>query len=221
MLPRTLSLTLATADADGVAQSQTPAGAGNLTLNGALAVSGVAIFDVARRVLVTTAGDESGKTLTITGTDRDGNTQSETVTGPNASTTYTQRDFKTVTQVAVSAAFANTVTVGTNSVGSTRWIYLNHNAPGFEVGVQAQITSGSLTYTVEKTQSDIMGYHSPGKAMGVDVAPGIPLALADQYLTNMGVSGETLIVTPCRAVRATILTGTGTLELIVTQSGGR
>ena len=46
---------LASASANAICLSQTPSGAGNLTLNGALVASGVATMDKSRRVLVTTS----------------------------------------------------------------------------------------------------------------------------------------------------------------------
>lgn len=208
---------LATADDDGVAQNQTPGAAGNLTLNGALVSGGVATFDVPRRVLLTTAADESGKTVTVTGTDRSGQTQTETLTGPNATTGYTVKDFKTVTQVAVSAAFTGNIKVGTNGVGSSRWVSLNYNAGAFEVAVAVKVT-GSVVYTVEKTHDNIAGYYSPGVGV-VWNSPPTPVVFPDGYLAGAAASGETVIRVPCRAIRIAILSGTGSVEAIITQSG--
>lgn len=148
------TLNPAAVDADGIAQSQTPAGAGNLTLNGALVTGGVGVLDIARRVLVTTVADESGKTLTITGTNRYGDSISEVMTGPNATTAYTELDFKTVTQVAVSAAFTGAVTVGTNAVASTAWFPLNRwLTPAntlFEIDITGSFTA-ACEFTLENT----------------------------------------------------------------------
>jgi hypothetical protein len=220
MLPRVQSYVLATADDDGVSVNATPGAAGNLTIGGALAAGGVATFDVARRVLLTTAADESGKTVTIYGTDRDGKTISETKTGPNATTAYTDLDFKTVTRVAVSAAFTGNIKVGTVARGSTRWFMLNYNAAAFEVGVTVKVT-GSVTYTLETTANDLMGYYDTGKGAGPWVDAATPLPIPDQFLGNMSASGQTILTVPCRAVRATIVAGTGTIEVTVIQSGIR
>ena len=51
MRPVTISLTFSV-DADGIALSQTPVGSGNLTLNGVLVSSGVAILDAAQKVSI-------------------------------------------------------------------------------------------------------------------------------------------------------------------------
>lgn len=140
---------LDTADADGIAQAQTPAGAGALTLNGALVTSGVAQLGDARRVLVTTASNESAKTLTITGTDWFGTTISETITGPNATTGYTDSDFLTVTSVTVSAAFTGNVEVGTNGIASSPPLTLDIYARP-QVSLQVAVT-GTINWTVQQT----------------------------------------------------------------------
>jgi hypothetical protein len=102
----------ATADADGVCASQTPSGAGNLTINGALADSGAVTFDQPRQITVTGGSDESGKTFTVTGTDETGTAASEVITGPNATTVTSTGYFATISQIAVSAATAGAITVG-------------------------------------------------------------------------------------------------------------
>lgn len=105
----------AAADADGVCASQTPGGAGNLTINGALASGGEVEFDAPRQVTITGTGNEVGKTFTITGTDETGAAASEAIAGPNNSTVTTTTYFATVTQIAVDAATAAAITVGSSA----------------------------------------------------------------------------------------------------------
>ena len=102
------------ADADGVCQSQTPAvgGVQNLTINGALASGGVATFVAARLITITSAGADSGRTFTVTGTDVNGNVQTESITGPATTTVTGTKYFRTVTQVSVDANTAGAITVG-------------------------------------------------------------------------------------------------------------
>jgi len=101
------------ADADGVCQSQTPAGGGvqNLTINGALSSGGVATFTAARLITIASASDDSGRTFTVTGTDVNGNAQVETIAGPATTVTGTLY-FRTVTQVSVDDDTAGAITVG-------------------------------------------------------------------------------------------------------------
>lgn len=156
------SLAPTAAAANNICLSQTPGAAGNLTINGSLASGGVATLDIARRVLVTTVSDESGKTLTITGTNRYGDSISEVMTGPNATTGYTELDFKTVTQIAVSAAFTGAVTVGTNAIASTAWFPLNRDLTPANTVFEIDIT-GSFTCACEFTLQDTATTNGPFK----------------------------------------------------------
>ena len=112
--PKTFTIT-PTSDADGISTSQTPGAAGNLTITGALASGGVATFTMGHKILITTAANETAKTLTISGLNENGQPASEVVTGPNATTAETTGYFLRVDSIAVSAAFSGAVTVGTNA----------------------------------------------------------------------------------------------------------
>ncbi|MCR9254709.1 MAG: hypothetical protein NXI16_01265 [Alphaproteobacteria bacterium] len=108
---------IAADDADGVCAAQAVAGAGNLTIAGALASSGVATMDVARTLTAVSAGaGDTTQTLTITGTDMRGATIVETIALNGTSAVAGLKAFKTVTQVAASAATAGNVSVGTTDV---------------------------------------------------------------------------------------------------------
>lgn len=141
---------LATASANNICLTQTPTSA--LTINGALASSGVATLDAARRVLITTTANESSKTFTIVGTDRTGQTQTDVVTGPNATTGYSALDFKTVTSITISSAAAGSLTVGTNTIASSAWIRLDNYADAqTAIGT---FVSGTVNYTVQQAFFD-------------------------------------------------------------------
>jgi len=103
------------ADADGIATSQTPSGAGNLTINGAKASGGVATFNAARQVTITSAGDDQARTFTITGTDVNGDALTEAVAGADTAAATSTKHFLTVTQIAVDDATAGAVTAGMNT----------------------------------------------------------------------------------------------------------
>lgn len=112
----------------------------------------VATLDLARRVLFTTVSDESGKTITVTGTNIAGAAITETVTGPNATTGYTVQSFKTVTSIAASAAFTGAVTVGTNTIADSAWVRFDSYAPS-NISIQCTV-SGTVNYTVQTTLDD-------------------------------------------------------------------
>ena len=113
MRPVNFSITPVAADDDGISTSQTPSGAGDLTITGALATGGVATLapngNWGRQVLITCAGADAGKNFTIYGTIPGGGdyVYSEVVAGSNASTSTSVGPFLTVTRVAVSAERAS------------------------------------------------------------------------------------------------------------------
>jgi len=143
---------LATASANAICLSQTPTAAGAMTLNGALVVSGVAVMDNPRRVLITAAGNESAKTFTITGIGANGNTVSEVITGPNITTAQSVLDYKTVTSITISAAAAGAITVGTSGVGGSKWVVFDAFAPSM-ISIQCNATT-PINYTVQTTLND-------------------------------------------------------------------
>lgn len=123
--PSTVILQLSVAGiSNGIALSQTPAVAGPLTLNGSLVTAGVAnLGTTARRVAIASTGSDASVVFTLIGTDRNGNVQSETITGVVSGTPVSSaRDYLTVTAVSSSAATAGAITVGTNSIGSSAWV---------------------------------------------------------------------------------------------------
>lgn len=117
-------------DTDGVAASQTPSGAGNFTLDGALTSGGVytSADGGARQLSFTSAANESGDTYTITGTDADGRAQTETVTGPNATTVESLKYWLTVTQIATSGAASAAITIGVVDELASKTIRLNRHS---------------------------------------------------------------------------------------------
>ena len=142
---------LTAASANAICLSQTPS-AGALTLNGALVSGGVATLDASRRVLITAAGNESSRTFTLTGTSGSGVVQSETITGPNATTAQSVLDYKKVTSITISGNAAGAVTVGTSGVASSAWIKFNTWALA-QVALQT-VASGTVNYTVQQTLDD-------------------------------------------------------------------
>ena len=219
MLPVTLTVgPLASADADNICASQTPLAAGAMTINGAAASGGVATLDVQRRVLITSAADDSDITFRITGTNSDNNPIRETITGGNAAAVYTVQDFKTVTEVYASAAASGAVTVGTNGVGSSPWKMTNsqHSA-------STQITwdcdvSGTVTYGIEWTNSAINdNQNQMGGALGNYPTP--PVARTLTTLTAKTADASASQNNPIQAWRCVITAGTGSVTVRALEGG--
>lgn len=160
MLRKKFDIDPADTDADGICESQTTAGAANLTLDGVLCDSGTAAqFDIGDsyssgiggvQLSFTSAGDISGVTFTITGKDENGTAVTETVTGPNATTVETTKYYSQVTQIAADGAVGTAVTVGTVDEVVTKCIPVNWRASeAFTIAVLG--LSGTISYTIQET----------------------------------------------------------------------
>jgi len=146
MRPKDISFTMAILDRNGISAAETLAGAGNFTIGGALATGGVATMDVARHIAV--------YAFTITGTDRNGHTITEDITGVNASTVNGSKNFKTVTQVAGDAATAGDVEIGTTDEADTQIVPVESYIDKLSYSITLS-ASASLTYEFKYTLEDI------------------------------------------------------------------
>jgi hypothetical protein len=108
-------ITAAAADPNGISTAATIGSATNLSINGALHSGGSVTMDSPRNVTILSAGDDSGITFTVTGTDESNDAQTEVITGANAGTATGSSFFKTVTQIATSAASAGNVSAGSGT----------------------------------------------------------------------------------------------------------
>ncbi len=226
---RTATIQLAAANAAAVCAAQTPAAAGPLAVNGTNAASGVAVLDVARRVLVTTAANETGKTMTVTGTDRERNPIREVLALPNAGTVFTAQDFLKVTSVVISAAAAGAITVGTSVMASTRWMRLDTMVGVFAATAAVNFAATTASVTVEVTNDQVDKQTVDREAGVMDMSfAGLPYSafVPPAPFSAAGataVSADTLaqISTPVRAIRLTVLSGAtnGPVRLTVQQAG--
>lgn len=193
-------------DADGVCAAQQIADAGNLTINGALATSGVATFGEQQRVTLYSAGNLSALTFTVYGTTKFGDSISEAIAGPNAGTVTTTANFKTVTRVAVSGAVGTNVTVGNSNAMETPWLSIDYT--NTLKGISIQLSTGaSLTYEVQ--------YGVRPRANSSDAETSI-LALADGTLTAKTANAGIVAQIPFPLVRLKItsfVSGTATLRV--------
>ena len=204
----TLNKALIAADDDYVCASQSPAGAGNLLINGPETVSGVATFDTQRRVLFTFAADESNHTFVVYGTNQSGSSIQETVLGTTPGTVATNQDFLTVTRISIDHASTGALTVGTNGVGSTDWQSVDLMRQPVNIGFQVDV-SGTVNYTVEATNTDIQ-----------NLAPGAyATAWAHVTVASQAVGQSAAWTDSIAYFRLTINSGTGTCALTYSQAG--
>ncbi len=211
--PVNFDMSLAAADADGIAAAQTPGAAGNLLLNGALVVDGVAVLGsgmVEREIQLTTVGDETARTFTIYGTNASGGTLTQTLTGVNAGTATVPVRMQTVTRIAVDAATAGNVSFGTTIIGSSGWIVLDRHRNPFYVGLGITVT-GTVNYTVQHTFDPLL--RAPP-----DFTPNV---FNHDTLINQTTTEDGNYAFPIVASRVTINSGGGSLAVAFIQAGLR
>jgi hypothetical protein len=146
---------LAAANAAIIAASQSPGSFGAISLNGSSVVNGVAVLDTCRRVIITSGGNDSGITFTITGTDWAGNTIGETLSGANAGAAQTQLSYLTVASLSYTGSVASTVEVGTNGVADSPWVRLDPYGNG-PTALQIDV-AGTVNVTVQQSLDDCLG----------------------------------------------------------------
>ena len=155
MVPYTVTTTVLTNDSNGVADSQSP-GSDALTLDGALVSGGVATCAEAQIITLTSGGDDRGITLDVVGTDADGQSTSEDVTGANAGAAVTTKHFKTVSSITPSGGIAGTIYAGPVAAngGATATFRVNRNQPNFKLGLYVEIPSGSTANVTAQFSPD-------------------------------------------------------------------
>ena len=102
-------------DADGISVAAAVGLNAALVIGGALTSGGAATFDAGRIVTILSAGDDSAKSFTVTGTDVNGDAQTESITGANAGTATGSSYFKTLSGISAVGNPAGNVSAGVNA----------------------------------------------------------------------------------------------------------
>ena len=102
-------------DADGISTAASVGNNAALTIGGALADGGSVTNASGRQVTILSAGDDSGISFTAVGTDVNGDTLTESVTGANAGTATSSGYFKTITSITAVGNPAGNVSAGINN----------------------------------------------------------------------------------------------------------
>jgi hypothetical protein len=164
VVPATLSTT-------AICAAQAIGGAANAVINGTLATAGVATNDVCRALqMVSTNVGDTTQTVTVTGTDYYGRTQTQIKTLNGTTPVLFTKSFKTVTQVAVSAVMVGNISVGNRDaiglpfrvidvvyVVSVKWnATLAQDAGTF--------TAADVTSPATNATTDVRGMYLPANA---------------------------------------------------------
>jgi hypothetical protein len=158
---------------------------------------------------VTSAGNDTGITFTVVGTDRYGNAISETFAGANASVASGAKNFATVTSITPSGNTAGNVTAGTVAVCESAWWQApRHEAPA-NISIGGDVQSGTPTWGIQYTFADVQAQgFIESDARAVD----------HSTITGKTADFDGTMAAAVTALRAE-LSGAGTLEITYLWAG--
>jgi filamentous hemagglutinin family protein len=185
---------------DTLASAQTLGGAGDLSL-----ITETLRFTAAKQVTLTSVGNDSGVTFTITGTAANGDALVETISGGNGATVTSSGSFKTITRIAADAASADTVSAGLTSNDAIGNLFSQTNYGGGYAGTDkidiktlSAATGGAISITSTANVIDELGNFAVGSSLDVR---------AKGRVAGMALTGDVA------ATAVTIMTGNGALVL--------
>ncbi len=114
---------------------------------------GLSTMDVARRVDITSGGNDTSNTFTVTGTDINSNPISESLVGASGGAVTTALSYLTVTSITTSTSVATTVKIGSSAVADSAWVYFDRLAATAPIAIQVE-GSGTINWTVRQTLDD-------------------------------------------------------------------
>lgn len=214
---RPTKFTFAAADRDGICLSQTTAGSGSLVINGDLVDKPSTMQGVTRAVVpggaqrtmtLFSLGNISGVLFTFTGKNLKKETVTEALLGPTANATVqTVNQYSQIDSIAVNAAVATAVEVGTGPVGVTNWMVLDQNQNPSDATLYLAMAS-AISVTLQATPDDVQVESNPDIFV-VDDFDGVSASQGGK-LGQMA-----------SAVRAAVISssGDGAMEFTVLQAG--
>jgi len=171
--------------ANGVVTSQAVAAGAFAVLNGALVSTlvtlGVPFLSAnllnsngyAQPLIITSAGNDSGITWTITGTGYSGAPLTEVLAGANAGAAVSANLYATVTSIKASGATASTITAGTDTTQYGPWLIVGAQKNEFQTNVRAFIgttaNAATATYSIQATSDINIMNQVGGYADDIDV----------------------------------------------------
>lgn len=189
---------------NNIATTQTPGGAGPITLNGSTVTGGVAILTNAEKITLTTT--DSTHTATITGTSWAGDPISETISFTGSAVTSVL-SYKTITKISVNAALTAAITVGTSGIGTSPWVRLDEYASAqVSIGCDA---SGTVNYTIQQSNDDPNSPTNP-------VAPSAMTWIATADAGGVAATGSVMSFFTYAPLWARVLLNSGTGSVTAT-----
>ena len=150
------------ADDDGISASAQVANNAALVIGGALASGGSVTLSNARKLTITSGGNDSGISFTIVGTDINGTAQTESLTGANAGVATSSKFFLTIASITAVGDPAGTVEAGISGDSSDivfagrsrlKGAYLTSTATAGTVDFLTASTAGTSLFKISSVAS--------------------------------------------------------------------
>ena len=150
-------------DADGISVAAAVGNNAALVIGGALASGGAVTLSHGRIVTILSAGDDSAKSFTVTGTDVNGDAQTESITGANADTATGTSYFLTISGISAVGNPAGNVSAGVNA--SAADVIFSGRSRLRGVGLTSTGTAGNIDFlNTSPSGTSIMKVSSVGSA---------------------------------------------------------
>lgn len=177
-----------------------------------------------RTLTLTSAGNNSGTTFTIHGTNIYGVPITETFAGPNANTVTSALQYSTITSIGTSGNYTN-LSIGSGSTGTSQWIKVNtfNTYPSITIATE---TLGTINYTINQTIENLEYYKDISSNLGagstlqyfINTAP--ESNSINGLLTNATANQIYTLTTPTTALQVIINSSTaGSLTVNILQQG--
>jgi len=163
VIPVTITADTVALDADGISVAASVGNNAALVIGGALADSGSVTLSHGRLITILSAGDDSAISFTVVGTDVNGDSQTETVTGANAGTATSSKYFKTIASITAVGNPAGNVSAGINASAADAIFTMRSRLKGMFLTSTA--TAGEVDFlTSSPTGTSIMKLNSVSDA---------------------------------------------------------
>lgn len=217
MRPITVTVgNMATAASATAVRTATIAPAGELVLNGAAVVGGIATFEADRNVLVTFAGAEPGLRLFFQGLNTRGDTVSETIVGPiGVGTVLSTNQYRKVASVSSNQASVGAISIGTSAVGTSPWVAFDPWSSSSYIAIQANV-AGAANYTIQSTLDNPNDVTSPIRD---NPAAAIWINSSDTVAVGASTSIQSNFMFVPQFARVLLNSGTGLVTATFTQAG--
>lgn len=184
-------------------------GLSNIALKNGQGYSPLVVFPgIQRTISITSTGNISTSTFTITGIDTRSVSLTTTLAGPNGTTVNTTTEFNKITAVSVGTLASSSFTVGTGATGSSIWVQGDTFAAPYAVTVAVE-TASSAPITVQDTPNNVQA--------------AAPTAIYNHStLATVTVSAESNYAFPARFMRficTASATATGQSQVTFIQAG--